>query len=142
MNALGHRQVDEPGERAVAGEDTAAPPRTSAKYLAERSIQRLQVLLLADSLAVRRVAQDRPWCTVGRAEFTHVEPMELQQMPNTGSTGVGVGVLDRVAPHIGAEDRGWQRLANVLPGLVADFGPEPNVKIGPTLEAKPPSRQS
>src|SRR5437763_6015378 len=59
VDALCDGQADEPGERAAAGEDSAAPPGAAAKHVAECPVQRFQILVLTDPFAVGRVTQNR-----------------------------------------------------------------------------------
>src|SRR6516164_8704377 len=77
VDALGNGEADLPCQRAIAGEHAQPPAGAAfAKYPAQSSIQRFQVLLLPESLAIGRVADQRARGTGRRFKFSHIGALE------------------------------------------------------------------
>src|SRR5207245_5146120 len=124
-------------QRSVACEDKRGPTRTArSKDLAQRLVKNPQFFLFADPLAIGRIAKDDTGRSGRRLKSAHVFDFETDQVADARCPRVISRKDNSVFADVRAKDRRRQFLEHAAPGLVAQLGPQPNVKIHPALEAK------
>ena len=137
-------QADLAGQSGVAGEDEEPPAgKVFAHRLTDGRVEAKPLLLLADALAVGRVADHH----AGRGTFRRpagadVAAQELDGMADPRALGVGSGQFERAGVDVAADDRRGKFLANRMAGVVADGVPERPVEVDPALEGEPLPRQT
>src|SRR6185369_16035707 len=112
---LGARQLDLIDQSRVSGKHPHAPSRAAPEHFTDCAVQAAPLLLLADPLAVGRVADQRAGRPLGRPEVAYVAHVKAQQMTDASRAGVGPGELNGIPPGVRADDGPFQPFADTAP---------------------------
>src|SRR5262249_22600424 len=130
-------------ETRVAGEHEDLPTgKPRPEHFAQRAVERFQILLLAETLAIGRIAENYAGRPLGRLEIAHVLDVKVQQMADAGGAGVRAGEIDGIAADVGPDDRRLELLLDAGASAVAHVRPELDVEIQPAHEAEAAARQA
>src|SRR5438093_940717 len=86
---LDRRQTDLARQPLIAREDERFPaPTPLAQYRAESPVERAQLLLFTDSLAIGRVAHDDTGRSLRREKIAYILDRKVQEVSDAGGAGV------------------------------------------------------
>ena len=104
-------QADGATEILIRGDHGKSPAiELFTRRVADRAIGRCQGILLANALAIRRIADEQARsCRIGRAPqvFDRL-PLEAREADHSGLLRIALGLVEDIRILIHAEKRGWQ----------------------------------